>query len=109
MSNQLLRERLQAFGEEHQMEVLIPPLACVWKRGVRRRECTDNAVMIAWRGLQLWEAGRSIVPYKRWTPFGMKTGCRLKGCLFLLFSSYPLSISNSFPTHELLSNKHTSS
>lgn len=29
MSNQLLRERLQAFGEEHQMEVLIPPLACV--------------------------------------------------------------------------------
>ena len=64
MSNQLLRERLQAFGEEHQMEVLIPPLACVWKRGVRRRECTDNAVMIAWRGLQLWEAGRSIVPYQ---------------------------------------------
>ena len=64
MSNQRLRERLQAFGEEHQMEVLIPPLACVWKRGVRRRECTDNAVMIAWRGLQLWEAGRSIVPYQ---------------------------------------------
>lgn len=26
------------------------------------RECTDNAIMIAWRGLQLWKAGRSIIP-----------------------------------------------
>lgn len=30
--------------------------------GLVYRECTDNAIMIAWRGLQLWRAGRNIIP-----------------------------------------------
>lgn len=27
------------------------------------RVCTDNAIMIAWRGQQLLEQGRSIIPF----------------------------------------------
>ena len=35
----------------------------MWDWEMMDRVCTDNAVMIAWRGQQLFEQGRSIVPF----------------------------------------------
>ena len=63
MSNQLLQQQIQESGGKHHLSVFIPPRELTWCWWMMDRVCTDNAIMIAWRGQQLFEQGRNIIPY----------------------------------------------
>lgn len=62
-ANQYLRRILKALleAEGFNYEIVVPPPAL----------CTDNAAMIAWTGIEMWEAGYrsslAITPLKKWT------------------------------------------
>jgi tRNA A37 threonylcarbamoyltransferase TsaD len=64
----VLRRVLAArgYGGPEGLAVVRPPQAL----------CTDNAVMVAWAGMEMWEAGwysdLSVLPQRRW---GMDDGC----------------------------------
>ena len=61
MSNQLLQDTLRELGTKRNIEVIIPSKTLDFFLIVRSRECTDNAIMIAWRGIQLFKSGRNLV------------------------------------------------
>ena len=62
MSNRLLQQRVKEVGELSSLPVFIPPRE---SRIEIFRLCTDNAIMIAWRGQQLLDQNRSIVPFDK--------------------------------------------
>ncbi|MEO1551379.1 MAG: tRNA (adenosine(37)-N6)-threonylcarbamoyltransferase complex transferase subunit TsaD [Pseudomonadota bacterium] len=59
-ANGVLRARLRAVAEAHDLALSAPPLEL----------CTDNGAMIAWAGLAQWqdgaEAGQDLSPRPRW-------------------------------------------
>ena len=59
-ANQALRQALSGLAYHHDVHFIVPPV----------RLCTDNAAMIAWAGLELYETGRCddmlVVPRPRW-------------------------------------------
>lgn len=61
MSNSSLQAALRTLGEKRGVDVFIPPLSSRLEDSLMSRLCTDNAAMIAWRGMQLFKSGRSIV------------------------------------------------
>ena len=61
MRNSSLQAALRTLGEKRDVDVFIPPLSLRREDSLRSRLCTDNAAMIAWRGMQLFKNGRSIV------------------------------------------------
>ena len=65
MSNRLLQQRVREVGKQNALPVFIPPRECEIGLFITSRLCTDNAIMIAWRGQQLIDQNRSIVPFDR--------------------------------------------
>ena len=61
MRNQLLQSSLKEVGLERNIDILIPSGRLEFFIWLIISECTDNAVMIAWRGLQLYQLGRNII------------------------------------------------
>ena len=65
MSNRLLQQRVKEVGELSSLPVFIPPRESRIEIFITSRLCTDNAIMIAWRGQQLLDQNRSIVPFDK--------------------------------------------
>lgn len=65
MSNRLLQQRVRETGELFSVPVFIPPKEYRSGMFIILRLCTDNAIMIAWRGHQLLDQNRDIVSFDR--------------------------------------------
>ena len=71
MSNKLLRQQLQDLGAKYSIPVYIPPREYVSIEHevipsfFIRRVCTDNAIMIAWRGHQLLQQQRDVISWEQ--------------------------------------------
>ena len=65
MSNRLLQQRVREVGELNSLPVFIPPRGYRTETFITSRLCTDIAIMIAWRGQQLLDQNRSIVPFNK--------------------------------------------
>ena len=63
MSNQLLQQQIRELGNRRHLSVFIPPRESMQCLVMMRRVCTDNAIMIAWRGQQLMKQGRDVIPF----------------------------------------------